>query len=124
VHVVSDPEKILKQYKILHKSVSDKLLILPPSEGSTSGKEEFVELESFFTPYSASRYKNEESLEFLEGAKYIPLENIPILEEIQEEKPNLSLQANILVAKKLAEEILQSSPKIQLVNIRNPSSPQ
>jgi hypothetical protein len=52
--------------------------------------------------------------------EYIPLEKIPILEAIQEEKPNLSFQVNILVA----EEILQSSPKIQLVNIPNPSSPQ
>jgi hypothetical protein len=103
VPVVSDPEKILKQSKILHKSVSDKLLILPPFEESTSVKEEFVEPQSFYSPYPKSRYKSEENLEFLEGTKYIPLEKIPILEEIQEEKPNLSFQVNILVVEKLAE---------------------
>jgi hypothetical protein len=72
VHVVSDPENILKQSKTLHKSVSEKLLILPPSEESTSVKEEFVELESFYTPYPESRYKYEENLEFIEGFEYIP----------------------------------------------------
>jgi hypothetical protein len=61
--------------------VSEKLLILPPFEESTSGKEEFVEPESFYTPYPKSRYKSEENLEFIEGVEYIPLEKIPILEE-------------------------------------------
>jgi hypothetical protein len=73
VPAVLNLDKILKQSKILHKSVFDKLLILPPFEGSTSGKEEFVELESFYTPYPESRYKYEEKLEFLEGVEYIPL---------------------------------------------------
>jgi hypothetical protein len=99
------------------------LFLLPPSEESTSGKEEFVESESFYTPYPESRYKSEERFEFPKETEYTPLENIPILEEIQEEKPNLSLQVNILAAEKIVEEILQSSPKIQLVNISTPPSP-
>jgi len=52
------------------------------------------------------------------------LENILILEEVEEEKPNLSLQVNILVVEKIAEEILQSYPKIKLLNIPKISSPQ
>jgi hypothetical protein len=100
------------------------LFLLPPSEESTSGKEEFVEPELFYTPYPESRYKSEEIFEFPEKTKCIPLEKIPILEEIREEKPNPSFQVNILVVEKLAEEILQYSPKIQLVNIPKPSSPQ
>jgi hypothetical protein len=124
VPVVSDPEKILKQSKSLKKLGSEKLFLLPPFEESTSGKEEFVEPESFYTPYPESRYKYEEIFEFPEETEYPPLEKILILEEIQEEKPNLSLQVNILAAEKLVEEILQSSPKIQLVNIPKPLSPQ
>jgi hypothetical protein len=67
---------------------------------STSGKEESIEPESFYTPYPESIYKYEERFELPEETKYIPLENIPILEEIQEEKPNLSFQVNILAAEK------------------------
>jgi hypothetical protein len=124
VPVVSDLEKILKQSKSLKKLGSEKLFLLPPTKGSTSGKEEFVEPEYFYTPYPESRYKFEEIFEFPEETEYPPLENILILEEVQEEKPNLSLQVNILASEKLAEEILQSSPKIQLVNIPKLSSPQ
>ena len=47
--------------------------------------------------------KFEEIFEFPEETEYPPLENILILEEVQEEKPNLSLQVNILAAEKLVE---------------------
>ena len=120
---VSDPEKILKHSKSLKKLGSEKLFLLPPSEESTLGKEEFVEPESFYTPYPKSRYKSEEIFEFLEETEYPPLEKILILEEVQEEKPNLSLQVNILTTEKRVEEILQSSPKIQLVKIPKSLSP-
>jgi hypothetical protein len=124
VPTISDPEKILKQSKSLKKLGSKKLFLLPPAEESTLGKEEFVEPKYFYTPYPESRYKSEESFEFPEEIEYPPLEKILILEEVQEEKPNLSLQVNILAVEKLVEEILQSSPKIQLVNIPKLSSPQ
>jgi hypothetical protein len=62
--------------------MSEKLLILPPSEESTSGKEEFVQPYSFYTPCPERRYNSEENLEPIEGLENIPLENIPILEEV------------------------------------------
>jgi hypothetical protein len=67
------------------------LFLLATFEESTSGKDEFVEPEYFYIPYPKRRYKSEEIFEFLEETEYPPLENILILEEVQEEKPNLSL---------------------------------
>ena len=119
------------------------MFILPPSKESTSRKVEFVEPESLYTPSLEERYKSQVILDPIEGVEYIMLENIPILEEVykkedpdfiivppsynpggeetQEEKLNLSFQVNILAAEKLVEEILQYSPKIQLVKIPKPS---
>jgi hypothetical protein len=61
--------------------------------------------QNHFTPYPVSRYKPGENIEFIEGVEYFTLEKIPILEETQEEKPNLNLQVNILAAKNLLKKL-------------------